>query len=424
MVELIAGGLLEGLFYWQAAMCFIDPLRHRGRYPVRAAVGFAICVSAAILLSPLGQDMWAMPRRLLMWVVLTLLACSCTKISVLGAAYCAVLSTVAAQCVHELWMAVQGVVLEDGTLPWRRFWWVEVLFGSGVYLLVRFTVARWMPNNGRYDPSAMQLISSGLLALLFSLLFELLSQGLMVTAWQDNIVLPAVLGQFYCLTVLYLQNELFKKAAIQRELNTLNLLLDQQKRQYANARRSVQLINRRCHALKMEMAAMRKTGGAPDAELEQAIDNYDGMIRTGNEVLNTVLTEKGMLCEERNIRLTCVADGTALDFLEATDLYGLFSIAMDNAIETVSSFADSDRRLVEVLVCRRQDFAVINISNPACVDQTAGEGLRHTRWTAAQDVGLKGMRRIVRKYDGMLDLDTRDGMFTLRAVFPREEQRS
>ena len=32
-------------------------------------------------------------------------------------------------------------------------------------------------------------------------------------------------------------------------------------------------------------------------------------------------------------RLTCVADGTALDFLEATDLYGLFSIAMDNAIE-------------------------------------------------------------------------------------------
>lgn len=245
MGELIAGGLLEGLFYWQAAMCFIDPLRHRGKYAIRAVAGIAACVLAALLLSPLGQDMWAMPRRILMWVVLTFLAGSCAKLSALGAAYCAVLSTVAAQCVHELWMAVQGIVLEEGTL---------------VYLLVRFTAARWMPNNGRYDPSAMQLISAGLLALLFSLLFELLSQGLMVTAWQDNIVLPAVLGQFYCLTVLYLQNELFKKAAIQKELNTLNLLLDQQKRQYANARRSVQLINRRCHALKMEMAALRKAG--------------------------------------------------------------------------------------------------------------------------------------------------------------------
>lgn len=419
MGELIAGGLLEGLFYWQAAMCFIDPLRHRGKYPARAAVGFAVCVSAAILLAPLGQDMWAMPRRFLMWVVLTLLAGSCSKISALGAAYCAVLSTVAAQCVHELWMAVQGIVLEEGTLPWRRFWWVEVLFGSMVYLLVRFTAARWMPNNGRYDPSAMQLISAGLLALLFSLLFELLSQGLMVTAWQDNIVLPAVLGQFYCLTVLYLQNELFKKAAIQKELNTLNLLLDQQKRQYANARRSVQLINRRCHALKMEMAALRKAGGAPDTELEQAIDNYDGMIRTGNEVLNTVLTEKGLLCEERGIRLTCVADGTALDFLEAADLYGLFSITLDNAIEEVSAFADSDRRLVEVLVCRRQDFVVVNVSNPVYGKLTIEDGLpRARRATLLQGFGFKGVRRIVRRYDGMLNVDVNDGVLTVRVVIP------
>lgn len=161
-------------------------------------------------------------------------------------------------------------------------------------------------------------------------------------------------------------------------------------------------------------------GGAPDTELEQAIDNYDGMIRTGNEVLNTVLTEKSLLCEERGIRLTCVADGTALDFLEATDLYGLFSIAMDNAIETVSSFADSDRRLVEVLVCRRQDFAVINISNPICGNPSPEEGRLWSR-TSVQDFGFKGLRRIVRKYDGMLDLDSRDGMFTLRAVIPLEQ---
>lgn len=424
MGETLAIAALEGSLHWGAAVAFMDPLRHRSRYPARAVTGLAGCILLAFLLSPLGQEQWALPRRLIMGLLVAIIIWFCTRLSFWGAGYCAVLAEVSCQMVYELWMTFQMWVFHGSTLPWRQYWWVEFLFTAALYLLLRFTAARWLPYEGVYDPNGLQCISGGLMALVFATLFELLRQGLGARTWDDQIVLPALLGQIYCITVLYLQTELFKKQAIQRELNTLNLLLDQQKKQYANARRSVQLINRRCHALKLENAALRKAGNLPDAELEAAIENYNAIIHTGNEVLNTVLTEKSLLCEERNIRLTCVADGTALDFLEATDLYGLFSIAMDNAIETVSSFADSDRRLVEVLVCRRQDFAVINISNPACVDQTAGEGLRHTRWTAAQDVGLKGMRRIVRKYDGMLDLDTRDGMFTLRAVFPREEQRS
>lgn len=146
------------------------------------------------------------------------------------------------------------------------------------------------------------------------------------------------------------------------------------------------------------------------------------MIRTGNEVLNTVLTEKGMLCEERGIHLTCVADGAALDFLDAADLYGLFSIALDNAIEEVSAFADSDRRLVEVLVCRRQDFAVVNVSNPVYGKLTIEDGL--PRATQLQGFGLKGVRRIVRRYDGMLNVDVHDGVLTLRAVIPMGESAS
>ena len=112
-----------------------------------------------------------------------------------------------------------------------------------------------------------------------------------------------------------------------------------------------------------------------------------------------------------------MADGTALAFLDAADLYGLFSIAMDNAIEAVSAVADTDRRLVEVLVCRRQDFAVINISNPVSGSPAAEDGL-----SRRNSFGLKGVRRIVRRYDGMLDTDVRDGMFTLRVVFPLAEQ--
>lgn len=417
MGDILASAALEGFLDWAALMAFVDPLRRRDRYARRALLGIPYCMAAALLLSPLGQEQWALPHQAVMAAFLAVLAYSCARLTVLGAAYCAILAEVSAQAVHELWMAMQGLLFGRTTLPWRQYWWVEVLVSCLLYLMLRFTVGRWLPQEGRYDPGGIQLVSGGLLALLFAVLFELLSQGLGVTTWNDEIVLPAVLGQIYCLTVLYLQTELFKKQAIQRELNTLNLLLDQQKKQYANARRSVQLINRRCHALKLENAALRQAGGCPDAELEAAIDNYDAMIHTGSEVLNTVLTEKSLLCEERGIRLTCVADGGALSFLEAADLYGLFSMAMDNAIEEVSAFADSDRRLVEILVCRRQDFAVINISNPVAGKLTIEDGLPR-RGTGGAGFGLKGVRRIVRRYDGMLDMDVRDGMFTLRAVFP------
>lgn len=423
MGEVLAVAAMEGTLHWGAAMAFIDPLNHRPRYPLRALAGLAGCILLALLLTPMGQEQWALPRRFIMGLMTATVAYFCARLPVLGAGHCAVLAEVSCQMVYELWMTFQMWVFHGSTLPWRRYWWAELLFTAALYLLLRFTAARWLPYEGVYDPGVLQCVSGGLLALLFAMLFELLRQGLGFRTWDDDIVLPALLGQIYCVTVLCLQTELSKKQAIQRELNTLNLLLDQQKKQYANARRSVQLINRRCHALKLENAALRRAGNAPDTELEAAIGNYDAMIHTGNEVLNTVLTEKSLLCEERNIRLTCVADGEALDFLEASDLYGLFSMAMEASIEAVSSFSDPDRRLVEVLVCRRQDFAVINISNPTGAAPDAGNSTPGFRRTP-RDISLKGIRRIVRKYDGMLDLDTRDGMFTLRVVFPLNSRTS
>lgn len=412
----LGSSALEGGLAWLGAMAFIDPLAHRDRYPLRAALGLPVLMLAALLLYPLGQDEWALLHRALMGLVVALLAYSCARLPLMGAAYCAVLAQVGMQAVHELWMAVQGLALGGSTLPWRQFWWVEVAFSALLFALLRFTACRWMPWNGGYDVGIGQLASAALLALLFSILFELLSQGVGVVAWNEAIVLPAVLGQFYCLTVLYLQNELYKKGVLQRELNTLNLLYEQQKRQYANARRGVELINRRCHALKVELARLRAAGAPPDPQAEQAVQALDAMVRTGSDVLDTVLTEKAMQCEDAGITLNCVADGVCLEFLDPADLYGLFAAALDNALEAVSGFAAPDRRLVEVLVRRRQGFVVVNVANPVHGSVAIEDGLPRQK---NHGYGLKNIRRIVRRYGGQLTSDVQDGVFTLRIVFPR-----
>lgn len=45
-------------------------------------------------------------------------------------------------------------------------------------------------------------------------------------------------------------------------------------------------------------------------EIERSIQIYDSTIETGNEVLDTVLTEKSLYCEQHQITMTCVADAT------------------------------------------------------------------------------------------------------------------
>ena len=95
---------------------------------------------------------------------------------------------------------------------------------------------------------------------------------------------------------------------MQKEMDALNLLYDRQRKQYQIARQNVQIINRKCHELKVQIADLRRL--QPDAAVSQSLDEaeqaarmYDANAATGNEVLDVVLTEKSLLCEAQRIRL-------------------------------------------------------------------------------------------------------------------------
>ena len=80
--------------------------------------------------------------------------------------------------------------------------------------------------------------------------------------------------------------------------------------------------------------------------MEQEIRSYEAQNKTGNEVLDTILTSKSLYCQQHGITLTCVADGAALDFMDTMDLCSLFGNALDNAIESVEKLPDSEQRLI------------------------------------------------------------------------------
>lgn len=143
-----------------------------------------------------------------------------------------------------------------------------------------------------------------------------------------------------CALLLYIQNGLEKTQRAEIETDMLRQILYRQQEQYQISQENIDLINRKCHDLRYQMEALRKLKDEQEIdeqlkELERSVMIYDSMVKTGNPVLDTVLTEKSLVCEANRINMTCMADGERLNFVGKVDLYTIFGNALDNAIESV-----------------------------------------------------------------------------------------
>lgn len=90
---------------------------------------------------------------------------------------------------------------------------------------------------------------------------------------------------------------------------------------------------------------------------------YDGTMHTGNPVLDTVFTEKSLLCEQKGIEWTCMADGEQLAFLDTIDLYILFGAALDRAISQVEHIQEPARRVIAVTANVSRGAAFLQFEN-------------------------------------------------------------
>ena len=113
------------------------------------------------------------------------------------------------------------------------------------------------------------------------------------------------------LVMLMLQFSMLARTKVTRDKETMEQLLTELERQHRASAQNIEIINRKCHDLKHQISAMRTM--EPDArnrsidELEEAVIMYDSSFRTGCPTLDTLLTEKSLLCGREQIQITCIA---------------------------------------------------------------------------------------------------------------------
>lgn len=421
--------ILENFWIYFLAFCMSGVVF---TYPMEKQVGFKrkLLIFACIALV-FGSFVFLFPEKDAFFAEAVLMLLGCFLMSVMLHTCWDISWSVA--WYNMIWgISVWEVVIEGTSMLvfLRRLYRPEALgektiivgFYIVAYLLCAVTIAKWMPMGRKRHLGPRQMSLSVLLFAIINILSFHERIGGVVT-------LPYEWGYFYltqmiCIVVLYLESELFKKGQLQQEKELLDFLYKTQQEQYKISRETIAVINQKSHDLKHQIRALRNADKEEVdrylSEIEESVGIYEAIVKTGNDVFDTILTEKSLYCKKHGIQVSCVADGSQLGFIDTIDLYAILGNAMDNAIEAVEKFEEKEKRQIDVMIYRQHNFLVMNIINPMPEQLIYKEGIPVTtkKDKLSHGFGLHSIKQILKKYEGFLNISEEDGCFSLKMLIP------
>ena len=226
-----------------------------------------------------------------------------------------------------------------------------------------------------------------------------------------------------CAVVLLLASKIINERELKQEVAYLTHSIKQGQRQYEISKDTMDLINIKIHDIKYKInSVLAERGDIPKEELDElrkSIRIYDANIETGNELLNVFVMDKSLYCEQNGITLSCMVDGSKLEFMEAGDLYCLFGNILDNALESVIKIQEKERRVINLSVKAVNNMLFIQSENYYTGELDFKDGLPQTTKEDADwhGFGLKSIKMIVQKYGGELTMHAEGGVFHLSILF-------
>lgn len=362
--------------------------------------------------------------RMLEFLVIVHFMCVARKLSVKAGIYYAIWAFMSWQILYEIWFMIEVSREYFFKENFIVSVWIECMVFLAGYLIAAFTIAKWMPEKGRKKIGPRQLSA----ACLTFCVFECIAFAQQNRTLTENVERWSILhvSQVLLAVVLYLQNELFKKSEMRQELDMLNFLWKKEQEQYLLSKENIALINQKCHDLKHQIRAIRKLKQEDIEqylkEMEESIQIYEAIVKTGNEVLDTILTEKSLYCRQHGVTISCVADGTLLDFIQTIDLYAILGNAVDNAVEAVEKFKEKEKRQIDILIYKEKKFLVINVVNPIkenlVYEEEGTFPITTKKDKHYHGFGLRSIEHMAKKYGGCVNIHEEDGCFSLTILIP------
>ena len=201
---------------------------------------------------------------------------------------------------------------------------------------------------------------------------------------------------------------------VEDERDNLKKIIEESKIQYESEKKNIELLNIKCHDLKHQFASMKgKIYEEQIDELSEIIDIYDGSVKTGNEALDVIITQKSLYCNQHGIRFTCLLNGENFNFISPHELYALFCNAIDNAIEAVEK-VEEEKRIIKIIEQKTGGFLSVRIQNYYSGELNFKDGIPvSTKKEEGHGYGVKSMQMIAEKYGGGISASTNGELFIL-----------
>ena len=348
-----------------------------------------------------------------------------------------------------LFCCTAGYAVQNFASGLLELLWV-MRVGTGVELTAELDISRMLPNVlcslAVYVPFYLLIVRKisrkgleeihepALIAIMATVVFGIIGFDLVIKSLTSTgavTTLEVVCLRFahgiMCGLTYALEYELLVSRHLREEAVATARVHAERERQYEASRQNIEAINIKCHDLRHQIRALAAggavVGGDALDDLAREVDVYDSSVRTGNDALDTILTEKRLVCARESITLSCVADGRALAFMSSADIYALFGNALDNAIEAVRKIDDATGRSISVVVRQAAGVASIHVENrfaPGAAPRVAPDGALVTSKANAGDhgFGVRSMRLTVERYGGTLATLVQGDTFHVNAMIP------
>lgn len=214
-----------------------------------------------------------------------------------------------------------------------------------------------------------------------------------------SIVLLRAFHFIVCVFCVWIEYELLVNTQLEIQRATMEQVLSEHEHQYRQARGNINAINARMHDIRHAVARLANTDGIESEALKDIVREiavYDSQANTGNEALDTALSERRFMLEAQGKVLTCMADGSALSFMAAADVYALFGSLLD-------AVAASDASSISLVVRESLGATSIHIE---------------TNGSAPDATQLEAARSIAARYKGAFSTLDGKSSFHVNVLFP------
>ncbi len=307
--------------------------------------------------------------------------------------------------------------------------WVELII---VYAVI-FTILALMELNLKKDLEELHITRRELLVVIIiaasvfamSNLSYLDQNGLFSGTFVMDIFIIRTLVDLSGIAVLYAYHVQVKEIQIRFEKDTLHNIMEMQYKNYQLSKENIDMVNQKYHDLKHQINLLKTQAYVGKStsyleKMEREIRVYETQNKTGNQILDAVLTNKAMICQNKEIELKFIVDGGALSFMEDMDVSALFGNMLDNAIESAEKQQEKQKRLIWLYVTKEKQFVRIRTENYCDEKIRFKNGMPVTtkKDRRLHGYGMKSIKSTVEKYHGSVVAAQENNWFELKILLP------